>query len=137
MDEEIQCKELACIFNEYRAYFANCELELNRSNSSTSRVNSADGDRKANISGRANRKNIQNGNNIRLETSEGSTMRVSVNVSGWYEIGEGDDDTSIHKHYETFEALMMNKSKGFQDRFGNALSNQLHELLNQKSKAEL
>lgn len=85
--------ELAVISSEYESYFPECELVLLSNDDS----------------------------HIQIITQEGILLKVSVNVSGWYQRGHPT-------HYETFELLMNTVSPAFRDSFANDLMSKLGAL---------
>lgn len=133
MDEETKCNELTVLYNEYKEYFQLCELKLNLSSPNTNTTPITGDDYYAKLASGRGKKNIES--HIHLKTIEGVTIRVSVETSGWYEIPE-DDTSELFKHYETFESLMMQRSRSFQNMFGNTLSNRLHNLISKKMHSE-
>ncbi|CAG89807.2 DEHA2F24310p [Debaryomyces hansenii CBS767] len=133
MDEDTKCNELTVLYNEYKEYFSLCELKLNSSSPNTNTTPITGDDYYAKLASGRGKKNIES--HIHLKTIEGVTIRVSVETSGWYEIPE-DDTSELFKHYETFESLMMQRSRSFQNMFGNTLSNRLHNLISEKMHSE-
>lgn len=135
MDDQTKCKELTVLYNEYMEYFALCELKLIHPIENTNSTSIDGDDYYAKTTSRTSKQNGRNESHIHLKTVEGATIKVSVDLFGWYEIPE-DDSSEIIKHYETFESLMMQRSRSFQDKFGNTLSNRLHNLINEKMHSE-
>lgn len=109
MNRDEQVLELTAIYEEYKFFFPLCELNVAKpsitidSDDVYARMLSRD-------------KNF-----IRIKTSEGTEFRVSVEVAGWFVLKE--------KHYETFEALMMELSPSFQARHAGELTSKLQDLL--------
>lgn len=132
MDEQTRRNELSVLYNEYKDYFLVCELTLNLSSPDAKTAITGD-NYYAKSASRRGKRNIES--HIHVKTKEGVIIRVSVDSSGWYEIPE-DDTLEIVKHYETFESLMMQRSRSFQNMFGNTLSDRLHNLISEKMHSE-
>lgn len=133
MDEETKCHELTSLYNEYKDYFTSCELKLHPIASDVKTTPIEGNDYYARIT-RKRRQDKGSASYINLKTIEGAEIRVSVDASGWFEIP--NDENEMITHYETFESLMMQRSKGFQDKFGTALSNRLNTLISEKIQSE-
>ncbi|CUM53449.1 uncharacterized protein AC631_00499 [Debaryomyces fabryi] len=133
MDEETRRNELSVLYNEYKDYFLVCELKLNLPSLASNSTTITGDDYYSKSASRRGKRNIES--HIHLKTKEGETIRVSVDTSGWYETPE-EDALEIVKHYETFESLMMQRSRSFQNMFGNTLSDRLHNLISEKMHSE-
>lgn len=130
MDFETRSKELTKIYDEYKLYFSECKLISSGEESGPNKLgnNWQDGYYGKSLS-RAKATQMPKSNYIYIITGEGSELNVSVDISGWY--------TSYdQKHYETFEALMMDISPSFQSSFGNELSFKLNSLLASTGKED-
>lgn len=111
MNKDEQIHELTAIHLEYSSFFPICELSISKPTLTT---NSND------IYGRmlSRSKNF-----LRIETSENIKIKVSVEAAGWFVMNE------TGKHYETFEALMMELSPSFQAHHASQLATKLQKLL--------
>lgn len=63
---------------------------------------------------------------IEVETMEGEALRIKVATGGWYIL-------SSPQLYDTFEALMNSKSRGFQTKFADHLFSRLQQLADTES----
>ncbi|CAH2351486.1 hypothetical protein CLIB1423_03S07382 [[Candida] railenensis] len=113
MDWQTQIDELTTIYNEYSQFLTKCELLVGEN---ALRPNNSTGNLYDRVIQKSERKNI-----LRIVTSEERELDITVDLGGWTATGL--------KHYETFEALMMDISAGFRLKFGNALTDRLNDLL--------
>ncbi|KAI3403321.1 hypothetical protein KGF56_003909 [Candida oxycetoniae] len=97
MDRQQLQKELKSICNEYSAFFLESQLFLDDPLSA---------------------------DHLRVETLEGITIKVTVDLAGWHQLG-----ASSTQHYETFEAMMQTLSPSFKESFANALIDKLNKHL--------
>ncbi|RLV95234.1 hypothetical protein JA1_001231 [Spathaspora sp. JA1] len=120
MDIDTQIHELTTIHKEYKSFFPQCHLKLG---GLSERITKG----YYNVSSETteNGKLIpsSNGNYIHIQTQEGSDLKVSVELRGWYQLGTPE------RSYETFEGFMQAVSPSFQVRFGDELSNKLLQVL--------
>ncbi|KAK6464540.1 GSKIP domain-containing protein [Scheffersomyces coipomensis] len=130
MDFETQRLELTTIYNEYKSFFPKCELIISKAvSTSTNTVQLGnDEDIYAKIINKKKSSNTGVDNHILLETQEGKSLIISVDIKGWHSLNDVTTGELQSTYYETFEALMNNLSPNFQLKFGNELSNKLNDL---------
>lgn len=112
MDRRQRDLELQLLCNEYASFFPRCELVL----TDVDPVSTSDDIYAQLLLARSFPSHLI------VESQEGSTLKVTVGVSGWYVCNEPKT------LYETFEALFQRVSPAFRDEFAGRLSARLNQL---------
>ena len=124
MEDIFQEKELAAIYQEYRDYFPLCDLVLQEIKGILRYPRD-----NLNLQAAQQRSQHPKYNGIKIQTDEGEHIVASVELRGWFD--NAADEGSNKKYYQTFEALLSDKSPGFRSRFAQTLDKKLQHLQKQ------
>lgn len=125
MEGVFQEKELSAIHQEYQDYFPLCDLVLQQEQNLVRHP----GENLHSLTTQQQSQQHPKYNGIKIQTDEGKNIIASVELRGWFD--NTVNESNSRKYYQTFEALLSDKSPGFRSRFAGALDKKLENLQKQ------